>query len=95
MMKSAAVEVTVDFGKATRPAGYIVRIEPSDGAAVGKWSGSGNINASNQISFTDVTPGNYVIQGQPNPSSGDQRTKPRLVELKGGVTSKITIPASQ
>jgi hypothetical protein len=94
MLKSAGVEVTVDFGSKVRPAAYIVEIEPSDGAAVGKWSGSGHIDSANQIRFDDIPPGRYVLQGHPNPTSEDQRTKPLLVELTGGETRKITIPAN-
>ena len=57
------------------PAGYIVHIEPEGGEAVGKWSGSGNIDAANRIAFRDVPPGRYVLKGRPNPSRGND-TRP-------------------
>src|SRR6185312_17489747 len=76
MKKSANVRVTVDFTGKSRPDGYIVNMAPEEGAGVGKWSGSGNIDAKNQISFKDVPPGRYVLHGQPNPSSANQETAP-------------------
>jgi hypothetical protein len=93
MMKSAHIVVTVDFAGAKRPDGYIVEMKPEGGSAVGKWSGSGNIDAGNQIMFRDVTPGRYVILGHPNPSSADQRSKPINMELKPGQASRITLSA--
>ena len=93
MTKSARVRVTVDFSGKTRPEGYIVTIAPEGGSVVGSWGGSGNIDAQNQIAFTDVPPGRYVFQGQPNPSSGNQQTEPVTVELKGGRLAEITLQA--
>jgi hypothetical protein len=93
MMRSASVRVTVDFGGKERPAGYIVQIQPEGGEAVGKFGGSGNIDAANQISYKDVPPGRYVLQGQPNPSSGDQRTEPVTIDLKGGQAVDVTLRA--
>ena len=85
--------ITVDFAGAERPAGYIVMMTPEGGEAVGKWAGSGNIDAGNQIMFRDVTPGRFVIRGQPNPSTADQQSKPVNIELKPGQASRITLPA--
>ncbi len=93
MMKSARIVVTVDFTDTERPEGYIVHMEPEGGEAVGKWSGSGNIDAKNQITYEDVPPGRYVVHGQPNPSSADEHTDPVKVELHGGRTIEITLPA--
>ena len=93
MMKSARIIITVDFAGASRPQGYIVEMTPEGGNAVGKWGGSGNIDAGNQIMFRDVPPGRYVIQGRPNPSSGNDHSKPLAIELKGGQASRITISA--
>lgn len=93
MVKSARVRVTVDFAGTVRPEGYIVQMEPEGGAAVGKWSGSGNIDAKNQISFDDVPPGRYVLHGQPNPSTGNQQTEPLTIDLKGGQMTKVTLSA--
>jgi hypothetical protein len=94
MLRSAGVRVTVDFAGMPRPAAYIVQMEPEGGAAVGKWSGSGNIDARNQIAFNDVPPGRYIVQGRPNPSSANQQSKPITVDLKGGQTSEIALPAN-
>ncbi|MCH5374024.1 MAG: hypothetical protein JJ992_08610, partial [Planctomycetes bacterium] len=63
------------------------------GSAVGKWSGSGNIDAENRISFENVPPGRYVLQGQPNPSTAAQKSKPVTIELHGGQTAEITLPS--
>jgi hypothetical protein len=93
MLKSARVVVTVDFARTRRPAGYMVHIEPEGGERVGTWGGSGNIDAKSQISFDDVPPGRYVLQGQPNPSIANQRTEPLAIELKGGQTAEIKLSA--
>jgi hypothetical protein len=93
MLKSAGVRVTVDFTGKERPDGYIVKIEPEGGEAIGKFGGSGNIDAGNQISFENLPPGRYALRGQPNPSSGDQRTEPVTVDLKGGQAAEVTLKA--
>ena len=93
MMKAAQVRVTVDFAGTVRPEEYIVQIEPEGGSAIGTWGGSGKIDTNNQISFQNVPPGRYALTGQPNPSKPNQRTKPIAVDLKGGQTAEITLPA--
>lgn len=93
MVKSATVRVTVDFSGKVRPAGYIVKIEPHGGDAVGKYGGSGNIDVTNTMTFENVPPGPYVFSGQPNPSSGDQTTEPVRVVLKGGQAAEVTLKA--
>ncbi len=94
MIKSARLRVRIDFGGKPRPVGYLVRIEPEGGSAVGTWGGSGNIDAYNEISFADIPPpGRYVLHGQPNPSTGNQRTKPLTIKLKGGRLTEITASA--
>jgi hypothetical protein len=93
MIKSARLRVRIDFGGKARPEGYLVQIEPEGGSAVGTWGGSGNIDAHNEISFAAIPPGRYVLHGQPNPSSGNQQTKPLTIELKGGRLTEITISA--
>jgi hypothetical protein len=93
MQKSARLRVTVDFGAMTRPGGYVIHIAPEEGRGVGKWSGSGNIDAKNQITFENVPPGLYVIYGQPNPGSDNQRTPTQAVLLKGGETTEVTLTA--
>jgi hypothetical protein len=93
MGKSARVRVTVHFAGGVRPEGYFVRLTPEGGEAVGKWSGSSTIDAEDRATFADVPPGRYVVQGQPNPSSADERTRPLAVELKGGQDVEVTLPA--
>ncbi|MGD0041862.1 MAG: hypothetical protein ABSE84_15910, partial [Isosphaeraceae bacterium] len=39
-------------------------------------------------------PGRYVLHGQPNPSTGNQQTKPLTIDLKGGRLTEITISAA-
>lgn len=91
MTKSARVRVTVDFSGKVKPEGYIVTVAPEGRSVAESWGGSGNIDAHNQIAFTDVPPGRYVFHGQPNPSSGNQQTQPFTIELKGGRLTEITL----
>jgi hypothetical protein len=93
MMRAASVYIAVDFTKKERPAAYIVNISPEGGNKVGSFGGSGQIDANDHITFKDVPPGRYVLRGQPNPSSGDQRTEPVTVDLKGGQTARVTLIA--
>ena len=93
MIRSAGVRLTVDFTRTNRPEVYTVQMEPEGGAAIGKWSGSGNVQANNQISFNDVPPGRYVVWGQPNPSSRNEQTERLTIDLKGGQTTEVTLSA--
>jgi len=93
MQRSASVRVTVDFTGKARPEEYVVSIEPESGNAVGTFGGSGNIDAANQMTFKEAPPGRYVLRGQPNPSTGDQRTEPVTVDLKGGQAAEVTLKA--
>jgi hypothetical protein len=93
MMKSSSVRVTVDFTGKERPDGYMIKIEPEGGEAVGKYGGSGNIDVKNRMSFENVPPGRYVLRGQPNPGSSDEQTEPVTVDLKGGHASEVTLMA--
>ena len=93
LVEAAQLAVSVDFIDAERPKGYIVNMEPADGAGVGKWSGSGNIDGQNQIQFKNVPPGTYVLFGRPNPSSGNKKTKPVTIELKGGELTRLVLIA--
>jgi hypothetical protein len=45
------------------------------------------------MAFDNVPPGRYVIRGQPNPSSADQRTEPVTVDVQGGKTVEIKLGA--
>ncbi len=93
MTKSSGVRVTVDFGGKVRPAGYMVKIEPEGGEAVGKYGGAGDVDAKGQIAFEGVPPGRYVLRGQPNPTTGNQTAEPITVDLKGGQTAEVTLRA--
>jgi hypothetical protein len=94
MMRSSSVRVTLDFTGAQRPEGYMVKIEPEGGEAVGKYGGSGQIDRRNQIRFEDLPPGRYVLRGQPNPSSGDQSSEILTIDLKGGQAAEVTLQAN-
>lgn len=91
MIKAAEIRFTVDFTGKARPDGYMVEMEPEEGAGVGRWSGSGNIDAENKLTFQNVPPGAYLVRGHPNPTSEAQKTAPVKVELKGGSTTELTI----
>ena len=93
MIKAARLRVTVDFTGIDRPGAYIVELKPEGGEAVGKWSGSGNIDAKNQIEFDDVPPGRYVLQGRPNPSGKNEQARPMPVILNVGRSIEVTLPA--
>ena len=94
MLQSAGVRVVVEFDGPARPAGYLVEMEPEGGAAVGKWSGSGIVDADRRIAFHDVPPGRYVLRGRPNPSTGKlQAAEPITIDLKGGQTLGVTLHA--
>jgi len=93
MIKAAKVTVTVDFPGRQRPEGYIVNLEPDGGSAFGKWSGSGNIDAKNQIVFRNISPGRYVLHGHPNPSSDNQKTERITIDLAGGQTTEVSLTA--
>ena len=93
MIRSASVRVTVVFPGRERPDGYLVRIEPEGGAAVGRYGGSGNIDAEGRISFRDVPPGRYVLRGQPNPGPADEQSEPVTVDLEGGQGAEVTLQA--
>jgi hypothetical protein len=92
MTKSATVRITVDFAGKPRAGGYMVRIEPEGGEAIGKYGGAGDIDAKGQIAFEGVPPGRYVLRGQPNPSNGNQQmARPVTVDLVGGRTTEVTL----
>jgi hypothetical protein len=70
-----------------------VQIAPEEGAAVGSYSGSGQINDKNQISFDYVPPGRYVVRGRPNPGADNQQTEPVAAPVMSGQTAEIKITA--
>lgn len=93
MQRAARLQVKVDFSATTRPEGYIVHVHPEGGEAVGKWSGSGNIDAEGQITYEVIPPGRYTIKGRPNPGSDNQETAPVTYDLKPGELTTVTIKA--
>jgi hypothetical protein len=93
MVKTDRVVITVDFTGKKRPAGYMVHIEPEGGQVVGKYGGSGDINAKNQMTFENVPPGRYVVRGRPNPGNDQQQTESVTVDLKGGKTVEVKLHA--
>ncbi len=94
MLRSCGVRVVVDFAGATRPAGYIVHMQPESVESVGTWSASGNVNAANRIAFHDVPPGKYILWGRPNPSNGtSQEAESVTIDLKDGQTLGVTLHA--
>jgi hypothetical protein len=95
MGRSAEVHVSVDFGGKRRPPAYVVEIEAEGGRAVGTWGGSGAINPENQIVYSNVPPGRYVIQGHPNPysTSRHETTAPVTIDLKAGQSAQVTLLA--
>jgi hypothetical protein len=75
---------------------------PEGEAAVGSWVEIRIIDAKNQVCFNGVPPGRYVLQGWPSrygsggrstPFTGVQRSKPLAIDLKGGQTAEIALPA--
>jgi hypothetical protein len=44
-----------------------------------------------RVTYDDVPPGRYVLQGRPNPYTADQQSKPLTIELKGGETIDATL----
>ncbi len=93
MSEAARVRVTVDFAGTDRPGEYLVHIEPDGGEAVGKWSGSGAIDADGGIAFEGIPPGRYVLRGQPNPTTEDRVTEPVAIDLEGGRTAEVRLHA--
>ena len=66
-------------------------IEPEGGGGVGTWGGSGNIDDKNQISFENVPPGKYVLQGRPNPGRANEGSASVTADLQGGETTEIIL----
>lgn len=93
MSRAAGLRVTVDFPGTARPEQYIVNIEPEGGSTIGSWGGSAHVNDQNVVNFENVPPGNYVVDGHPNPTREDQRTDPITIELSGGETTDVTLMA--
>jgi hypothetical protein len=95
MIAAAALTVKVDFSGVEKPSGYIIDIEPEGGSVVGSWGGSGSLDPADEITFTMIPPGRYVLFGRPNPGSTDEETKRVIVDLKGGETTRLTLPAKR
>jgi hypothetical protein len=93
MTPSAQLRVTVEFRNENRRGEYIVNLEPEGGNVVGSWGGSAQIDEKNQYTFAEVPPGRYVVDGHPNPTTEQQRTEKIAVELKGGMSTDVTLKA--
>jgi hypothetical protein len=93
MVRSGSLEISVNFGSRPRPAGYLIEVEPEGGAAVGRWSASGNLGENGSIRFENVPPGRYVITGRPNPGSEREQTQPLAVQVEGGDAVRVAIRA--
>ena len=93
MVRSASIEVTIDFSDTGRPAGYLVEIEDARGAAVGRWGGTANVDAEGKVRFKNVPPGRYVLTGRPDPGRESQTTAPIPIDLAGGEEWAATLKA--
>ncbi|AMV21091.1 carboxypeptidase-like regulatory domain-containing protein [Planctomyces sp. SH-PL14] len=91
MFPAAEVTITVPEDLLPTSGGYIVNMVPKGGEAVGKWSGSGNIDGDRKMVFRNVPPGEYRITGRPNPGSANDETPPVAVDLKGGEKTEVTL----
>ena len=83
MVRSATILVTVDFGDAERPAGYIVEIEEEGGGGVGSWGGSANLQPDGTVTFEHVPPGTYILTGR-QPGTRGSRDGPDPDQALGG-----------
>jgi hypothetical protein len=91
LLLAGELHVQVELAKLPRQDNYMVRIIPAGGEAVGKWSGSGNVDAKGKIQFSQIPPGTYQVTGRPNPGSDDEETQPVRVEIHGGKTAEIVL----
>ncbi len=92
LFPAGEIQIEVLFSS-PRQTPYIVEMTDASGKGVGKWGGSGNINDENQIVFKNIPPGNYLVSGQPNPGSKDQRTETVSVEIVGGQVKGLELDA--
>ena len=93
MTAAAELHVTAVFDQADWPKEYLVEIEPIGRRAIGSWGGSARIDEKNQVSFHNIPPGRYTLEGHPNPTADRQRSEPITVDLEGGKTMDITLRA--
>jgi hypothetical protein len=93
MLRSATLLVTVDFDGVDVEGNYIVKVAPEAGEAVGRWGGSGNLDANGSMKFENVPPGRYTVKGRPNPGTDEQETEPQTVELLGGESVEVILKA--
>jgi hypothetical protein len=93
MTRAGQIVVTVDFIGKQRPQAYNVQLEPEGGNAVGKFGGSGHIDDQNQITFSNVPPGRYVLRGRPNPGSTRQETDPVTIDVQASQTAQVKLMA--
>ena len=93
MTPAGEIRIEVVFS-IPRKSDYVIHMADATGAGVGKWGGSGNINQENWIEFKNVTPGKYLVYGQPNPGSTSEKTKTIEVEIVGGKSLEIELQAN-
>lgn len=93
LAKAASIRISVEFEQPRGGAGYIVEMIPEGGEKIGSWSGTSNLDAADQVHFKNVPAGRYQVSGRPNPGRSSQRTKPKLVILKGGSDLQVTLQA--
>ncbi len=93
MIAAASVHVTVNFAGTDRTASYLVTLGREGGPAIGKRPApEADIDAKNQVTFEDVPPGTYFLQGRPNVPFA-QRTKRLVIHLKGEQTTEVILSA--
>lgn len=93
LSRAAAVRVVVDFSQTMRPAQFLVEMAPEEGEMVGRWSGSGQIDAAASLTFRNVPPGRYVIYGRPNPGRKQEETARQTLDLIPGETTEVVLIA--
>ncbi len=72
---------------------YIVQIESFEGAKVGTWGGSAQVDPEGAVNFTNIPPGKYKLHGRPNPGGDNEQTEDVTVEVIGGKESEVILKA--
>jgi hypothetical protein len=73
------------------PGSVSISLTPEGGDAIGKWSGSMNVNPDGTYVFEGVPPGKYVLSTNPLLGRGGKDPNARLVEVKGGQTAQVDV----
>jgi hypothetical protein len=72
---------------------YMVEVEPEEGSGIGKWGGSGNVDAEGTLTFTHIPPGRYAVVARPNPGSVNDTTPRVIAEIEPGETAEVILEA--